>query len=67
MKINEISFQRALRAELVRTGGVIVWEDYGSYWPEVKQILDGLADHVKLYSLCRDGLVVYIAGGKQCK
>jgi predicted O-methyltransferase YrrM len=44
---------------LVRKGGVVVWDDYNSYWPGVKKTLDELAKLVHLIYLPREGLVVY--------
>ena len=39
--------ETALR--LARKGGVIVWDDYGSYWPGVKRAIDELTSTIKLW------------------
>lgn len=51
--------EKALR--LVKPGGVIVWDDYTSYWPGVKKALDELSTSVKLHLLAREGMVVHLA------
>jgi len=50
---------KALR--LVKEGGVIVWDDYGSYWPGVKQALDELSSSIQLYYLPQEHFIVHIA------
>ncbi len=52
--------ETALR--LVRSGGVIVWDDYGSYWPGVKRAVDELSHTARLRYLRREGVVVYVSG-----
>jgi predicted O-methyltransferase YrrM len=46
--------------ELVRPGGVIVWDDYTPYWPGVKDTLDALSSHLRLTHFPRLGIVVHI-------
>lgn len=50
--------ETALR--LVRKGGVIVWDDYGSYWPGVKKALDELSSTISLYYLSWEKVVVHV-------
>jgi Methyltransferase domain len=52
--------EKALR--MVREGGVVIWDDYSTYWPGVKQALDELSASIKLSYLPRESLVVHIAG-----
>ena len=35
---------------LVRKGGVVVWDDYGTYWPGVKKVLDELSTSARTHS-----------------
>lgn len=44
---------------LVRPGGVVVWDDYGDYWPGVRRAVDELAARRNLYVLRRLGVVIY--------
>lgn len=46
---------------LVRKNGVIVWDDYGSYWPGVKKAVDELSSTIELYYLPKENVVVHIA------
>jgi predicted O-methyltransferase YrrM len=46
---------------LVRKGGIIVWDDYDPYWPGVIKALDELSSKVKLYHLVKEHLVVHLA------
>lgn len=50
-----------LAMELVRPGGVVVWDDYTPYWPGVKDTLDNLARQVSLTHYPRLGLVVHVS------
>ena len=43
--------------KLVRSGGVIVWDDYGDYWPDVKRYLDELSSSKELF--IDSGLIMY--------
>ena len=45
--------------KLVRQGGVIVWDDYGDYWPDVKKYLDELSLSHELFT--DSGLVIHFA------
>jgi hypothetical protein len=54
--------EKALR--LVREGGVIIWDDYGPYWPGVKQALDELSSRIELCYLPQENLVFHIAAKK---
>lgn len=56
---------QALR--MVKPGGVIIWDDYGSFWPGVVQALDELSATAKLYFLPHENLVVHIAPTKDAK
>lgn len=51
--------EKALR--LVKKGGVIIWDDYGDYWPGVKQALNELSLKVRLRHLPHENLVVHVA------
>lgn len=44
---------------LVRKGGVVVWDDYGNYWPGVKKAINEIAKSKQLYYLRNESLVVY--------
>jgi len=44
---------------LVRKGGVVVWDDYGNYWPGVKKAINEIAKKTKLHYLKNESLVVY--------
>jgi predicted O-methyltransferase YrrM len=48
-----------LAMRLIRPGGVIVWDDYGDYWPGVKRAIDKLAETRTMHVLRRLGLVVF--------
>lgn len=48
--------------QLVQKGGLILWDDYTSYWPGVKKALDELSRSVQLHYLPNEGVVVHIAG-----
>lgn len=57
--------EQALR--MVKPGGIIIWDDYGSFWPGVVQALDELSKRITLYNLPHENLVVYIAPTKDAK
>lgn len=44
---------------LVRPGGVVVWDDYGDYWPGVRRAVDELAAGRAMYVVRRLGLAIY--------
>ncbi len=46
---------------LVKKGGVIVWDDYSSFWPGVKKALNELSSSIKLYYLENLNVVIHIA------
>lgn len=46
--------------QMVKAGGVVVWDDYDDTWPGVKKALDELAASTKLHLLSETGLVVYL-------
>jgi hypothetical protein len=46
--------------ELVRKGGILIWDDYGSDWPEVRKFLNELSFNHKLYYLSHERLVIHI-------
>jgi predicted O-methyltransferase YrrM len=46
--------------KMVRPGGIIVWDDYGIFWPEVRKALHELAREINLFYLEKENLVVYI-------
>jgi hypothetical protein len=54
--------EKALR--LVSEGGVIVWDDYGDYWPGVKRALMELSTRIELCYLPQANLVLHIARKK---
>lgn len=57
----EVCRSDSLKAfEMVRPGGVIVWDDYDDTWPGVKKALDEIAASAKLRLLTQNGLVVYV-------
>jgi len=57
--------EHALR--MVKPGGVIVWDDYGSFWPGVVQALDELSKRISLHYLPHENLVVHIAPASETK
>jgi len=57
--------EHALR--MVKPGGVIIWDDYGSFWPGVVQALDELAQRVTLHYLPHENLVVHVAPTRDTK
>lgn len=57
--------EQALR--MVKPGGVIIWDDYGAFWPGVVKALDELSPTVKLYFLPYENLVVHIAPTRDTK
>jgi predicted O-methyltransferase YrrM len=48
--------------KMLKPQGVIVWDDYGWYWPGVKKSIDELSTSTKLHFLNREGMVVHVAG-----
>lgn len=48
-----------LAFSLLRPGGVIVWDDYGEYWPGVVRAIDELARSRPMHLVRRLGLVVF--------
>jgi predicted O-methyltransferase YrrM len=50
--------QNALR--MIRPGGIIVWDDYGDFWPGVKSAVDELIDPAKLMKFENESLVMYV-------
>lgn len=59
----EVCKSDSLKAlKLIKEGGVIIWDDYGAYWPGVRKALDELSSFIKLYYLPREGIVLHIAG-----
>lgn len=46
---------------LVRKGGVVLWDDYGKYWPGVKRALDELSATFELHHLPEENVVVHLA------
>ena len=50
--------ENALR--MVRNGGIVVWDDYGDFWPGVKSAVDELVDPDKLMKFENEGLVMYV-------
>jgi hypothetical protein len=45
---------------MVRTGGIVVWDDYGEFWPGVKSAVDELIDPDKLMKFENEGVVMYV-------
>jgi predicted O-methyltransferase YrrM len=50
--------ETALR--LVRSGGIIVWDDYGDFWPGVKCAVDELIPPYRLMKFENEGIVLYV-------
>ncbi len=50
--------ENALR--MVRSGGIVVWDDYGDFWPGVKSAVDELVDSDKLMKFENEGIVMYV-------
>jgi predicted O-methyltransferase YrrM len=50
--------ENALR--LVRSGGIIVWDDYGDFWPGVKRAVDELIAPHHLMKFENEGIVLYV-------
>jgi Methyltransferase domain len=50
--------QKALR--LIRPGGIIVWDDYGDYWPGVKSAVNELIGAEKLLKFEKECLVMFV-------
>ena len=50
--------QNALR--MVRPGGIVVWDDYGDFWPGVRAAVDELIDSHKLMKFENEGIVLYV-------
>jgi len=51
--------QNALR--LIRPGGIIVWDDYGPYWPGVKAAVDELVNPEALIAFQREAVVMFVS------
>jgi predicted O-methyltransferase YrrM len=45
---------------VVRPGGVVVWDDYGRFWPGVKRAVDEFAARETVHLLPRANLAVYV-------
>jgi hypothetical protein len=45
--------------KLIRSGGVVVWDDYNQYWPGVRACIDELAKDHQLYFLQKEQFVIY--------
>ncbi len=54
--------KNALR--LVRPGGIVVWDDYGDFWPGVKSAVDELIDPDRLIRFENESIVMYV---KYCR
>ena len=50
--------QNALR--LIRPGGIIIWDDYGPYWPGVKAAVDELVNPDDLIGFQREAVVMLV-------
>jgi len=50
--------QNALR--LIRPGGIILWDDYGPYWPGVKAAVDELVNPEDLIAFQREAVVMLV-------
>jgi predicted O-methyltransferase YrrM len=50
--------ENALR--LVRSGGIIAWDDYGDFWPGVKRAVDDLIAPHQLMKFENEGIVLYV-------
>jgi predicted O-methyltransferase YrrM len=50
--------ENALR--LVRSGGIIAWDDYGEFWPGVKRAVDELIAPHRLMKFENEGIVLYL-------
>ena len=51
----------ALAMKLVRPGGIVLWDDYGDYWPGVKAAVETLAETLHLSHVRRENYIVYRA------
>lgn len=47
--------------KMLKNKGIIVWDDYGYVYPDVKRFLDRLSFKKKLFKDVRTGLVLYIS------
>jgi len=50
---------------LVRNGGIIVWDDYSSYWPEVQKVINEFALKYDMLHLLQEGFVLLKNGYKE--
>lgn len=57
--------EQALR--LIKEGGIIIWDDYGPFWPGVTKALNELSSRIKLYYLPHENMVLHIGGQKPGK
>jgi predicted O-methyltransferase YrrM len=46
--------------ELLRPGGVVVWDDYGDYWPGVRRAVDELSKQYRVLNLPRNGVTLMV-------
>ena len=45
---------------LVRPGGIVIWDDVGSYWPGVQRAVFELSRKYKIYQLSKLGVALFI-------
>ena len=50
--------------KIARPNGVVLWDDYGDYWPGVRQALNELAKRVSLVYLQKERVVIHIVPAK---